>query len=99
MVIQIDALSVFATITATYIKAPAEKGLLSHVQFVRELLDSHVLSVLSWLDTRDMIADGLTKGSIDRLALHTLMDGSITYTQEPKCWSSKVHIKAKIEYQ
>ena len=46
-----------------------------------------------------MIADGLTKGSIDRLALHTLMDGSITYTQEPKCWSSKVHIKAKIEYQ
>jgi hypothetical protein len=96
MVIQIDALSVFAAITATYIKAPAEKGLLSHVQFVRELLDSHVLTVLSWIDTRDMIADGLTKGSVDRQALHTLMDGVISYSHEPKCWSSKVHIKAKV---
>ena len=45
MVLYVDAMSVFAAITATYIKHPAEKGLLSHVQFVRELLDSGVLTL------------------------------------------------------
>ena len=94
MVIQIDALSVYAAITATYIKAPAEKGLLSHVQFVRELLDSHVLSELHWIDTRDMVADGLNKGAVDRSALHTLMNGKLTYSHEIKKWSSKIHKSA-----
>ena len=94
MTIQIDALSVFAAITATYIKAPAEKGLLSHVQFVRELLDSQVLTALQWIDTRDMVADGLNKGAVDRSALHTLMDGHVKYAHELKSWSSKIHKQA-----
>ena len=33
---------------------------------MRELLDTKVLEALVWLDTRDMVADGLTKGSVDR---------------------------------
>ena len=78
MTLEIDAMSVYAAITATYIKHPAEKGLLSHVQFVREMLDAGVLKALSWIDTRDMSADGLTKGAVDRAALHSIMDGTIS---------------------
>ena len=29
---------------------------------------------LYWVDTRDMLADGLTKGGIDRLRLHRCID-------------------------
>ena len=68
-------MSVYSAVTATYIKHPAEKSLLSHVQFLRELLDSHVLGALMWVDTRDMVSDGLTKGAVDRDALHKVMDG------------------------
>ena len=50
----IDAMSVFAAITADRIKAPSEKSLLSHVQFVRELLDKGIIRALIWLDTRDI---------------------------------------------
>ena len=39
MVLIVDAMSVFAAVIATFIKIPAEKSLLCHVQFIRELLD------------------------------------------------------------
>ena len=84
----IDALSVFAAVTATYIKPPAEKGLLAHIQFLRELLDLHILSAIMWLDTRDMVADGMTKGSVERAVLHLLMAGEIKIVHAPKLWSS-----------
>ena len=94
MSLQIDAMSVYAAITATFIKHPAEKGLLSHVQFVRELLDTHVVDTLVWTDTRDMIADGLTKGSPERTLLHLVMDGYIKYQYDtPKIWTSKLRKK------
>ena len=83
-VLCLDALSVFAAFTAAYIKPPAEKGLLAHVQYLRELLDLHVLHALMWMDTRYMTADGLTKGSVDRIALHLLMSGEIEIVHDPK---------------
>ena len=89
MCLCVDAMSVYAAITATFVKHPAEKGLLSHVQFVRELLDSHVLSALLWIDTRDMFADGLTKGAIDREDLHAIMRGDLVFKHEYKQWQSK----------
>ena len=42
----VDAKSVFAAVTATFIKQPAEKSLLCHVQYLRELLDKRVIE---WL--------------------------------------------------
>ena len=82
----IDALSVFAAVTATFIKPPAEKGLLAHVQYLRELLDCDLLDALLWLDTRDMTADGMTKGAVERDALHLLMSGQLEFTHPPKLW-------------
>jgi hypothetical protein len=35
----IDAMSVFAAVVATFVKIPAEKSLLSHVQYFRETLE------------------------------------------------------------
>ena len=85
-VLYLDATSVYAAITATFVKTPAEAGLLGHLQHIRELLDNKVRNALAWTDTRDMYADGTTKGSIDRTALHQVMNGSIHVTQPVKLW-------------
>ena len=99
MILAVDAMSVFAAATATQIKIPAlplEKSQLSHVQYLRELLDRNVLDSMWWLDTRDMIADGLTKGAVDREALHQLMDGWELIDKEFKVWRSALANTARM---
>ena len=49
----------------------------SLVNYIRELLDYGVLDAFAWTDTRDMLADGMTKGAIDRKDLHEVMAGNI----------------------
>ena len=61
-------MAVYAAVEAKETKIPAESSLLSSIQSVRELLDLKRLRKLHWIDTRDMISDGFTKGSIDRKA-------------------------------
>ena len=90
IVLGIDAMSVFAGVTAAQLKVPAEKGLWSHVQYLRELLDNGVLFSLYWIDTRDMHADGLTKGSVDRAALIAIMSGIARFQHEFKSWRPKM---------
>ena len=65
----LDALSVFAAVTATFIKQPADSSVFLHLLYIRELLDNQVLKALIWNDTRDMLADGLNKGAVSRKAL------------------------------
>ena len=77
--VAIDAMSVYAAVTANIVKAPAEKSLPPHVQFVRELLDKGSIRALIWLDTHDMIADGMTKGRISQTVIRT--------AQEKGCWN------------
>ena len=89
LALYLDAKSVWAAITATNIKVPTDKGLLAHVQYVRELLNHGVLHVIVWVDTRDMVADGLTKGAVHRDALHSLLDGNLEFKHENSCWQSK----------
>ena len=83
----IGAMSVFAAVIATT-KIPAEKSLLSHIQYISELLDAKVLEALVWLDTRDMVAGGLTKGSVDRDALHACMNCVWLLLHSAQSWSS-----------
>ena len=90
MMLYLDAKSVYAAVTATFIKQPAERSLLSHVQYIRELLDKKIIFGLAWLDTRDMGADGLTKGAVSRDALHELMAGKMCLRHEHEQWRSKV---------
>jgi hypothetical protein len=89
IVLGIDAMSVFAAVSASNLKIPTEKGLWSHVQYLRELLDTGVLFALWWIDTRDMHADGLTKGSVDRDALRAIMQGFVKLMHEHKEWKPK----------
>jgi len=89
LVLYVDAMSVYAAVTATNIKAPAEKSLLSHVQFLREMLEHKLLAALVWLDTRDMLADGLTKGTVERDVLQAAMAGLLHLRHENKVWIPK----------
>ncbi len=48
---------------------------------MRELLDRRILSELGWSDTRDMTADGLTKGTIDHAHILALMKRKLPVLQ------------------
>ena len=85
------AQSVFVAITSTYIKITADNGVLSHIQYLRELLDTKVLQWLFWVDTRDMCADGLTKGSVSRERIHDVMRGHLPLSKGTQGWKSSVH--------
>ena len=74
-VVCIGAMSIYAACTATYIKIPADSGRLSHAQYARDLFDSSALTALSWVDTKDMLADGATHGALGRESLHTRVSG------------------------
>ena len=76
----VDAKSVFAAVTAAFIKQPAEKSLRCHAQYLWELLDKRVLQHIFWIDARDMAADGLTTGAVARDALHEIMEGYMDFT-------------------
>ena len=89
MALYIDAKSVYAAIAAIAVSIPTEKPLLSQVQYIRELLDIKVLHFLVWMDTRDMVAYGLTKGAVNRAALHLLMDGFLKIEHEVAAWDNK----------
>ena len=65
----IDARAVFDNIVADVVKTPYDKHLVVHALAVREFLRLRAIKSLYWIDTEDMLADGLTKGSVDRTAL------------------------------
>ena len=78
----------FLATTAFIVKAPAGRSLLAHIHYLRELLDRAVLEELWWADSRDMLADGLTKGAVNREALNNMMKGMIATTQSVHSWKS-----------
>jgi hypothetical protein len=82
LIVAIDAYSIFSAIAMDHLKIPAEKSLLVQLQWLKEQLLTKKLKALVWLDTRDMCSDGLTKGSIDREALHNIMSGHLHICHE-----------------
>ena len=89
MGLYIDALSVYAAVTATFIKTPADNSCLLQLLALREHINVGTLSVLCWCDTRDMIADGLTKGAVDRTALDSVLNGVVEVSKPMKVFSVK----------
>ena len=61
-----DNRGLFNGATATEIKIPSEPHLLYLLKALRDRLDSHSIDALWWLDTRDMICDAMTKGTLPR---------------------------------
>ena len=87
VVLTTDAESVYKSLTSRDLKTPAEKTLLGHVSWIRECLQLKLIESLQWCDTRDMTADGHTKGCIDRKLLVELMKGHQQYTHEVKSYT------------
>ena len=82
----LDAESVFKSITSRDLKTPTEKTLLGHVCWIREALRLGLITKVQWCDTRDMLADGHTKGSVDRAGLVEAMSGRQTFRYEIKSY-------------
>ena len=68
----IDARSVFDSVTSEPVKTPADKMLLVHAKALNCMLLMRQIRSLHWIDTRDMIADALNKGTIAREAIRHL---------------------------
>ena len=79
----IDAMNLFYALTAVYPRLPAEKTLFVHISWLRDMFQRGVPRTVSWSDTRDMVADGLTKGKVDRTALLEAMRG-VLHVRHPK---------------
>jgi len=71
-----DAESVYKSLSSRDTNVPAEKTLLGHVVWIRELLQQRLIDIVQWCDTRDMTADGHTKGIISRDLLLKAMRGA-----------------------
>ena len=80
----IDAESVYKSRTSRDLEIPTEKSLRGHVSWVRELLAAGIVDNIQWCDTRDITADGHTKGSIDRAGLIEVMSGKQKYNHATK---------------
>ena len=79
-----DSGSLFSYLEADHLKFPADCGTFFHLAYLRELLTNGILRDYCWIDTRDMCVDGMTKGRLDRKALHELMGGHWTITHAIK---------------
>ena len=71
-----DSYRIFSHLAAAHLKLPAEKGAFYHLAYLREKLVSTHIGSYTWVDTRDMVADGLTKGRADRTSLIQMMHGA-----------------------
>eukprot|EP00973_Karenia_brevis_P076024 10560740-Karenia_brevis.AAC.1 len=65
----IDANAVYDSLVSEVIKMPVEKTSYTQLLAVRDAIERGWIRRLSWMDTNDMLSDGLTKGTIDREAL------------------------------
>ena len=90
----IDAKSVYDSLVSLMVKTPGEASLLGHLLWLREFLSKRIITSLVWTDTRDMIADGLTKGAIPRGLLLAAMEGKYQLQHE-----SFRHLPAKTKLE
>ena len=74
----VDAKSVTDAVSATDVCTPQEASLKLHLITIRDRLSRGILRSVSWCDTRDMVADALTKGSVERLTIQAAMKGRLT---------------------
>ena len=86
-------MSVLAAISAEAVRAPAEKSLVGHLLWLREFADRGILTGAAWVDTRDMLSDGLTKGSVDRSLIDAALNGTWRVQHTPKEWQSALALR------
>jgi hypothetical protein len=78
----VDAKSVSDALAAADCCTPQESSLKTHLITIRDRLCRGLVRSVSWTDTRDMIADCLTKGGIDRAMMHAAMLGRVKFVAD-----------------
>jgi hypothetical protein len=74
-----DCRSIFDALKLEDLRVPSEASLFALLLIIKQLMTCGLLSRLYWVDTRDMLADGLNKGAISRVAL--------MHSSKAACWS------------
>ena len=64
-----DCRSLFDALRVDETQVPTEQSLVMLLMQIKENLRTRTIEVIAWVDTRDMIADGLNKGCIARRGL------------------------------
>lgn len=87
-----DAQSVWDALKASELKTPSEASLIMPLSGIKEALLSFTLKKLHWVNTHDMVADGLGKGVISREKLLELFNTGEWKLQHPfKTWTETQH--------
>ena len=90
----LDAFSVWTSACAEDVKC-TDGAMMLHLLAFRELLGRGI-SRLIWVDTRDMLADALNKGAIDRSAIRTACADAVWHiSQEIKIHVCKTRVTAQ----
>jgi hypothetical protein len=79
---------------ATTFKPPTEHSLSGHVLWLREMSEKSLIKNIYWVDTRDMLADGLTKGNIPRDLLIQAMQGKFQLKHDNETFTRFSEIKS-----
>ena len=87
--INIDAMSVLTALESVNLRQLSEKSFLAHLAWLQDKIKSGTITWLRWVDTRDMYADGLTKGSVRRDRLRELATGKMSRAHDTK----KLHMR------
>ena len=90
-----DNRGLFNGATATEIKIPSEPHLLYLLKALRDRLDCKSIDALWWFDTRDMICDAMTKGTLPREPLLRLWRTAMLQIQgeTPVQWRSNMTMR------
>ena len=73
----VDAKSVFESLRASPLRIPTENSLYGHLAWLRELIKLQLIHTIRWVDTWDMSADALNKGTAPREKLLAAMVGKL----------------------
>ena len=74
--IMTDSYSIFSYLKAAHLKYPADKSTYFHLAHLFAAVQEHRINKFTWIDTRDMLVDAMTKGKLDRGTLIKAMRGS-----------------------
>ena len=79
----LDAKSVYDSIVHADLKTPEEKLLMNILGQMREHMSTKRIKTFWWIDTRDMLADGLNKGAVSRKASLLALTKGLWHLEHP----------------
>ena len=91
LVLCTDSYSLYAACSKQEASPGVDASMLYHVKALRALLDIGSLRSLSWIDNRDMVGDGLTKGKPSRDPMNSMVNSGTWKLQQPReTWCPRV---------